>query len=236
MREVCFDTETTGLNPYEGHRLIEVGCVELIDGKRTSSVFHQLINPERDVPEESVKIHKITTEMLTDKPKFADIVDRFVAFLQDSPLIAHNSSFDMKFINYEFDLIPRERLKNEVVDSLALAKERYPGQKNSLDMLCKRFNIDTTQRELKGHGALLDAELLAEVYVELVGGSQKKLIEDKKNTSKLDTVSIDSLLNIIKNKQVRESRNFMNSENEIKAHRDFIEKYIKNSLWNKIES
>lgn len=232
IREICFDTETTGLNPFEGHRLIEIGCVELIDGKKTNNFYHQLINPERDVPEEAVKIHNITAEILSDKPKFRDIVQDFLNFIQDSPLIAHNAGFDMKFINFELNLANLDKLKNEVVDSLMLAKSLFPGQKNNLDALCKRFNIDNTKRAEDGHGALLDAELLADVYIELNGGSQKSLIKEEKNIAKTNIINIKEIIKNATNKQSIESRKFDIPEYELEAHKKFIEKYIKNSLWN----
>jgi DNA polymerase-3 subunit epsilon len=231
-REICFDTETTGLDPDEGHRLIEIGCVELVDGVRTKNCYHQLINPERNVPADAVKIHNITTDMLLDKPKFRDIVDSFVDFIGDCPLVAHNANFDMKFINFELDLISHKKLENKVIDSLMLAKALFPGQKNNLDALCRRYNIDNTKRELNGHGALLDAELLAEVYIELTGGSQKKLIEDDKNIIKSDTVDIDIFRKEIAEKSALENRHFKIDELEMKSHNEFIEKFIKNSLWN----
>ena len=175
MREVVFDTETTGLDPQKGDRLIEIGCIELVNRFPSGQVFHRYVNPERDVPAEAFAIHGLSGEFLKDKPRFAEIVDDLVAFLGDAPLVAHNAMFDLGFINAEFvrcnkSLVERERL----VDTLMLARRRHPGGANRLDDLCARYGIDNSRRTK--HGALLDAELLAEVYLELVGGRQASLI------------------------------------------------------------
>lgn len=231
-REICFDTETTGLNPNEGHRLIEIGCVEVIDGKRTDNCYHVLINPERDVPEEAVRVHHITTEMLADKPKFSAIIEDFLNFIQDSTLVAHNAGFDIKFINHELSLIGRENLKNKVVDSLALAKTIFPTQRNNLDALCKRYNVNNTKREEEGHGALLDAELLADVYIKMTNSLKEKLIQDVKNEKTENNIDINQLMNLIDKNEIIESRNFSIDENELQKHNEFINKHIKNSLWN----
>ncbi|MBO4956929.1 MAG: DNA polymerase III subunit epsilon [Rickettsiales bacterium] len=230
IREICFDTETTGFDPFTGDRLLEIGCVELIDGKRTGNYFHEIINPERDIPEDAVKIHGISNDKVIGKPVFKDIIDKFIEFVADSPLIAHNAPFDMKFLNYEFELAGYKKLENAVIDSLLLAKEKFPGQKNNLDALCKRFNVDASARVF--HGALLDAELLADVYIELNGGSQKSLIDEKNIDKKSSNTDIENILMDIKNRSVLESRNFKNSEDDINKHNEFLAKYVKNSLWN----
>jgi DNA polymerase-3 subunit epsilon len=175
MREVIFDTETTGLDPQKGDRLIEIGCIELVNRFPTGQVFHRYINPERDIPSEAFAIHGLSGEFLKGKPRFAEIVDELVSFLGDAPLVAHNAMFDLGFINAELArcnkaLVERERL----VDTLMLARRRHPGGANRLDDLCARYGIDNTHRTK--HGALLDAELLAEVYLELIGGRQASLI------------------------------------------------------------
>lgn len=229
-REICFDTETTGLDPDNGDRLVEIGCVELIDGKRTDRFFHELINPGIDVPEESAAIHGITTEKLVGKPAFSEIADKLLEFFDDSTLVAHNAGFDIKFINYELELCGHKKLKNEVIDSLMLAKSKFPGQKNNLDALCKRYNIDNSSRTF--HGALLDAELLADVYVELNGGAQKSFIEERNDSIKLNNVNIEDFLLKIKMKKVLPSRNFKVSENDLVKHDAFLEKYIPNNIWN----
>src|ERR1041385_1570973 len=174
MREIIFDTETTGLDPYQGDRLVEIGCVELLNGFPTGKTFHAYLNPERDVPEQAFAVHGLSTEFLKDKPSFADICEEFLAFVGDAPLVAHNAMFDLGFINAELErckkgLLQRERL----VDTLMLARRRYPAGPNKLDDLCGRFAIDLSRRTK--HGALLDAELLAEVYVELTGKRQARL-------------------------------------------------------------
>src|SRR5689334_20335793 len=174
MREIVFDTETTGLDPYQGDRLVEVGCVELINGFPTGNTFHAYLNPERDMPEAAFNVHGLSIDFLKDKPLFADVVEEFLAFVGDAPLIAHNAMFDLGFINAELERckkapVPRERL----VDTLLIARRRYPAGPNNLDTLCARFSIDTSRRTK--HGALLDAELLAEVYVELTGKRQARL-------------------------------------------------------------
>lgn len=230
-REICFDTETTGLDPLTGDRLLEIGCVELINNKRTGNYFHEIINPERDIPEDAVKIHGISNNKVIDKPIFKDIIDKFIEFIADSPLIAHNAPFDMKFLHHEFELLGYKKLENTVIDSLLLAKEKFPGQKNNLDALCKRFNIDASARVF--HGALLDAELLADVYIELNGGSQKSLIDDINVNKKAINISIDELLMEIKNREILPNRNFKNNDLDIEKHNEFLTKYIKNSLWNK---
>jgi DNA polymerase-3 subunit epsilon len=174
MRQIVLDTETTGLDPHKGHRIIEIGCVELIDRKRTGNELHQYLQPDRKIDAGAMEVHGITNELLQDKPRFADIVDDFLAYIKDSELIIHNAPFDVGFIDKELSLISPDlgdtKKYCEVIDSLVMARRMRPGQKNSLDALCRHFNIDNSQREL--HGALLDAELLAEVYLALTGGQE----------------------------------------------------------------
>jgi DNA polymerase III subunit epsilon len=174
MREIVFDTETTGLDPYQGHRLLEIGCVELVNRFPTGQTFHRHINPERDVPVEAFNVHGLSFEFLKSTPLFADIATELAEFIGDAPLIAHNASFDLGFLNAELErigqpIVARERL----VDTLLLARRKYPGGSNRLDDLCQRFGIDNSRRTK--HGALLDAELLAEVYLELIGARQAQL-------------------------------------------------------------
>ncbi|MFW2440242.1 MAG: DNA polymerase III subunit epsilon [Arenicellales bacterium] len=179
MRQVVLDTETTGLDPHKGHRIIEIGCVELIDRKRTGNELHQYLQPDRKIDAGAIEVHGITNEFLQDKPKFADIVDDFLSYIKNSQLIIHNAPFDVGFINTELKLTGRDLGETskycEVIDTLVMARRMRPGQKNSLDALCRHFNIDNSTREL--HGALLDAELLAEVYLALTGG-QEALFKD----------------------------------------------------------
>jgi DNA polymerase III subunit epsilon len=175
MREIVFDTETTGLDPYQGHRLVEIGCVELVNRFPSGKVFHKYVNPERDMPAEAFAVHGLSAEFLKDKPFFSEICEELIEFVGDAPLVAHNANFDLGFLNAELErcgrvLVARERL----VDTLLLARRRHPAGPNGLDHLCSRYGIDNSRRTK--HGALLDAELLAEVYIELIGGRQTSLI------------------------------------------------------------
>lgn len=175
MREIVLDTETTGLDPLRGDRLVEIGCVEIFNRMPTGQTFHRYINPERDVPAEAFEVHGLSTEFLADKPLFAQIADEFLAFIGDAPLVIHNASFDIGFINAELGRLPRPAIARErLVDTLLLARRKHPGVSNRLDDLCSRYAIDNSRRTK--HGALLDAELLAEVYVDLIGARQSQLI------------------------------------------------------------
>jgi len=172
MRQIVLDTETTGLEPEAGHRVIEVGGVELIDRKPTGRHFHRYVNPQREVDEGALSVHGITNDFLADKPLFADIADELLAFIDGAELVIHNAPFDVMFLDYELGRLPQRRRRIEerctVVDTLALARHKHPGQKNSLDALCRRYDVDNSQRDL--HGALLDAEILADVYLMMTGG------------------------------------------------------------------
>ena len=174
MREVVLDTETTGLDPAEGHRIVEIGCVELQDHLPTGRSFQCYLHPERPVPVESQRIHGLTDEFLADKPKFADVAEAFLDFIGDAALVIHNASFDLKFVNSELHRIGKPPIPAaRAIDTIEIAKAKIPGVRYSLDELCKRFGIDLSARTK--HGALLDAELTAQVYLELVGGRQRKL-------------------------------------------------------------
>lgn len=174
MREIVLDTETTGLDPYQGHRLIEIGCIELLNRMPTGQVFHHYVHPDRDIPEEAFRVHGISLDMLKDKPRFHEIADDLLAFLGDAPLVIHNAAFDMGFINAELERVSRPLLdRTRMIDTLLLARRKYPGGSNRLDDLCARYRIDTSRRVK--HGALLDAELLAEVYIELIDARQATL-------------------------------------------------------------
>jgi len=181
MRQIILDTETTGLEPSEGHRIIEIGCVELVNRRITGNTFHQYIQPDREVDAGAREVHGITDEFLADKPRFADIVGEFLAFVRGAELIIHNAPFDVGFINHEFSLLkdPVGPLSDHctVVDTLAIARRLHPGQRNNLDALCKRYQIDNSQREL--HGALLDAEILADVYVAMTGGQATLSLDNR---------------------------------------------------------
>ncbi len=174
LREIVIDTETTGLDPAVGHRLIEVGCIEIVNRIPTGREFHRYLNPERDIHRDAVDVHGLTAEFLKDKPLFRDIADEFLEFIGDDPLVAHNASFDMAFLNAELARVPRPLLAvGRVVDTLAIARRRHPAGPNSLDALCKRYGIDNSKRTK--HGALMDSILLAHVYVELLGERQATL-------------------------------------------------------------
>lgn len=175
MREIVLDTETTGLDPDQGDRLVEIGCVELFNHMPTGNTYHQYINPQRDMPQEAFNVHGLSEEFLSDKPVFATVVQAFLDFIGDAKLVIHNASFDMKFLNAELrraalPVIPMA----QALDTLDIARRKFPGAQNSLDALCRRFNIDNSSRVL--HGALLDSEILAEVYLELIGGRQPDFV------------------------------------------------------------
>lgn len=187
MREIILDTETTGLDPATGDRIVEIGAVELLNHLPTGRTFHVYINPERDMPKEAEAVHGLSSAFLKDKPVFSAIAQDFIDFIGDAPLIIHNASFDMAFINAELGFvrlppIPAER----VVDTLHIARQKHPGAANSLDALCRRYGIDNGKRTK--HGALLDSELLAEVYLELIGGRQTALILEASVTKKAATI------------------------------------------------
>lgn len=223
MLEIILDTETTGLDPKNGHRIIEIGCIELNRKVKTGRVFHKYIHPERDVPEEAFKIHGISTASLQDKPIFSAIADEFIDFIGDAKLVIHNAQFDMKFLNHELSLLKLPNISNDrVIDTLMLARKRFPGSPASLDALCRRFNIDLSARTK--HGALLDAELLTEVYIELLGGSQSMMFFEQPG-NKIEMSDIK--------RKYREMRNFPIDQHEEEAHKEFLNK-IKNPLWNKI--
>ena len=172
MRQIILDTETTGLEPKQGHRIIEIGCIELINRRKTERNFHQYLNPERDIEDGAFNIHGLSNEFLSDKSRFADIAQEFIDFIRDGELIIHNAPFDVGFINAELKLLGKKWGKIEdyctVFDTLLLAREKHPGQKNNLDALCKRYEVDNSQRDL--HGALLDAQILLDVYLQMTGG------------------------------------------------------------------
>jgi len=175
MREIVLDTETTGLDPFQGHRLVEIGCIELLNRIPTGQTFHRYLNPERSMPEEAFAVHGLTDGFLKDKPLFAEVAEELIAFLGEAPLVIHNAGFDVGFLNAELEragrpLIARERM----IDTLMIARRKHPGGSNRLDDLCARYAIDNSRRTK--HGALLDAELLAEVYVELIDARQAQLV------------------------------------------------------------
>lgn len=218
MREIVLDTETTGFDPYSGHRLVEIGCVELINHMPSGNTYHQYINPERDVPEEVVKVHGLDNAFLDDKPKFAEVVDDFLAFIGDDKLVIHNAEFDMKFLNAELGWLDKAKLPmDQAIDTLKIAREKFPGERVNLDALCRKYGVDNSNRTK--HGALLDSELLAEVYLELIGGREPGLL------LKEETGNIFGQKRNVERK-FREPRNFLASEEEQENHNSFMEKKV----------
>lgn len=226
VREIVLDTETTGLEPAEGHRLVEIGCLELENHLPTGKTFHTYLNPLRDVPAEASRVHGLTTEFLKKHPVFTEKVGEFLDFIGEDTLVIHNAEFDMKFINAELKTsgFPSLSMKR-VIDTLPMARLKFPGQPANLDALCRRFKVDNSER--KFHGALLDAELLAEVYLELMGGRQHGL-----GLASEAAAVTSAQLNAKIKRQKREPRSFPPSAEETAAHETFVEK-IKNSLWKK---
>ena len=226
MREIVLDTETTGLSPDNGDRIVEIGCVELINHVPTNNTYQVYLNPEKDMDPGAEKVHGLTNEFLLDKPKFIEIADSFLDFIGDSNLIAHNADFDINFLNSELVRAKKDKISNDrVVDTLKIARSKFPGARNSLDALCKRFFVDNSNRSL--HGALLDSELLAEVYLELVGGKEPDL-ELSTNTVKKDNNSQNRTSNVSARKNKLKTRITNIDE---KNHRDFLASLPKESLW-----
>lgn len=229
MREIVFDTETTGLSPDSGHRLVEIGCVEIVNRVATGRTFHRYINPERGMPSEAEAIHGLSVTFLSDKPCFHIVVDELIEFLGESPLVAHNAGFDFAFLNWELGNCGRPPIAmTRMVDTLALARTRHPGAKHSLDALCNRYGIDRSQR-IK-HGALLDAELLAQVYVELCGGRQIGLgLGEAKAADPAEKPTGDSP-HPVAPRPVRPARPHAASPEELARHAAFIQK-LADPLW-----
>lgn len=221
-RQVVLDTETTGLSTADDHRIIEIGCVEIINRRLTGRNFHQYINPQREIDAGAIEVHGITNDALADKPLFADIADEFLAFVEGAELIIHNAPFDVGFLNHELGKMPDQQTRIEticsVLDTLKMARDRHPGQKNNLDALCKRYDVDNTNREL--HGALLDAEILADVYLTMTGGqvslslaAEQPAVTDHQQNDSIITASAQQKRKVIKA-----------SEDELAAHQAMLEK------------
>lgn len=230
VREIVFDTETTGLDPKSGDKLVEIGAVELINHMPTGVTYHQYINPEREVPEDAYKVHGLNLEFLKDYPTFRDIAKEWMDFVgDDGILVAHNASFDMSFINHELQGCGYPVYEwDRVIDTLEIARQKFPHSKVNLDALCKRFGVDNTSRTL--HGALLDAQLLAEVYLELLGGQEPSMQLGEnahRDSAVAKTVSAQSL-----KRQFRPARDFPLSAEDLAAHEDFMTNKIKDSVWN----
>ena len=223
MREIVLDTETTGLDPLAGHRVVEVGCIELVNTVATGKTFHAYFNPEMIMPSGAQDIHGLTDEFLADKPLFAERLEELLAFIGDAQLVIHNAQFDIGFLNAELERVGRATLTNPYVDTVSVARRKFPGQRVSLDALCERFNVDNSARTK--HGALLDAELLAEVYLELSGGRQR----DLGLAPELSTAAVSGLV-IAVNRPVRPPRPHLPSAAELAAHAEFL-KQITAPLW-----
>ncbi len=225
MREIVLDTETTGLSPADGHRVLEIGAVEIVHQAPTGRVFHHLINPERDVPEDAVRVHGHTAEHLKEKPVFASLVEDFLAFVGDARLVIHNAEFDMRFVNAELARLGREPIgMDRVVDTLALARKKHPGQQNSLDALCDRYRIDRSRRVK--HGALLDAEILVEIYGELTGGRQRSLSFDDRR--EFGGALVERIRRPVEPRPPRAAR--LRPEEE-EAHRSHVAALGEGALW-----
>jgi DNA polymerase-3 subunit epsilon len=227
VREIVFDTETTGLNPAGGDRMVEIGCVEMFNRVETGRHFHCYFNPERDMPFEAEMVHGLSTTFLSDKPLFTDKAADLIEFIEDSPLVAHNASFDFGFLNLELERCGRPVVSmSRMVDTLTLARSRHPGAKHSLDALCMRFGIDRSHRVK--HGALLDAQLLAQVYVELTGGRQigLGLVADA------GTVAVQKSAGPVTIREPRPARPHAALAEELERHRAFIAKLV-NPLWDR---
>jgi DNA polymerase-3 subunit epsilon len=223
MREIVLDTETTGLDPVAGHRLVEIGCVEIFNHVATGRVFHSYLNPEREVPIEAFNVHGLSYDFLKDQPLFGHVVEDLLSFLEDAPLIIHNARFDMKFINHELERLSKPPIPYQrTIDTLDIARQQFPGSPASLDALCRRFKIDNSSR-IK-HGALLDAELLAEIYLELKGGRQPDL-EFSQTAS-----TIVSVVGPSQETPIRSARFYTVSEEERQAHQALLAR-LSHPLW-----
>jgi DNA polymerase-3 subunit epsilon len=237
MRQIVLDTETTGLEPADGHRIIEIGCVELLDRRITGNTYHQYIQPDREIDAGAIEVHGISNESLVDKPRFADIAAEFLEFVKGAELVIHNAPFDVGFIDHEFRLLatfPGTVVDHcKVLDTLAMARRLHPGQRNSLDALCKRYDIDNSQREL--HGALLDAEILADVYLMMTGGQVSLSLDSRTDSGGKQRQDIQRLA------ADREPlRVIRASESECQAHAARMEAIEKacggSSVWGRLES
>ena len=221
MLEIFLDTETTGISAKEGHKIVEIACIETKDLIPTNNIFHKIINPQRNVPDQAFKIHGFSTEFLKDKDTFDKIADEFLNFVKGKKIIIHNAMFDLGFLNHELSLIKKGLVDSKnVIDSLDVARNKFPGASNSLDALCKRFNIDLTRR--KKHNALLDCELLREVYINLLDAKEPKFNLSPSSHDKFNSLNI----NKIYNKKVVEI-----SENESKLHKEFLKSELKKNFY-----
>ena len=229
IREIILDTETTGLEPLDGHRIVEIGALEMKNKVVTGNKFHFYVNPERDIPTEAYRIHGISGEFLKTKPLFIEIVDEFLEFIGNSRLVIHNAPFDIKFLNHELSRVSRPSLEPmRAIDTLIMARKMFPGARSSLDALCKRFKVDNSGRQL--HGALKDAALLADVYVELTGGRQVtfNMASAKKESAEQNIAQAGGGLNFSGSNK---GLTIAPTKEELKKHKEFIEKIV-SPLWN----
>jgi len=227
QREIILDTETTGLDPHTGDRIVEIGCVEILNSIPSGQTFHVYLDPERDVPEEAFRIHGLSSEFLRGKPKFQDVAIDFLAFIGDARLVIHNAEFDMKFINAELSRCKHPSISaDRVIDTLSMARRKHPGASNSLDALCARYRIDNSRRTK--HGALLDAEILAEVYAELAGGRQSALAL---TSAEVEVTKIEAVAPITVSRG-NELGSLIRVEDDI-AHRAFVGAMGEKAVWRK---
>jgi len=232
MRQIVLDTETTGLDPKQGHRIIEIGCVEMINRRLTGNNYHQYIQPDREIDEGAQAVHGITPEFLADKPRFADAVGDFLEYIKGAELIIHNAPFDVGFINHELNLVGPEygevATYCEVIDTLVMARKMRPGKKNNLDALCKEYEVNNTQRDL--HGALLDSELLAEVYLHMTGGQSTLLLESEEESAEgNESTGSQRIQRIASNRPALKI--VPPSDSELNEHQAFVKRMGESCLW-----
>ena len=225
MFEIILDTETTGLSITQKHRIVEIGCIELKNQIPTNKIFHEHLNPQRSISEEAYKIHGYSDEFLSDKKTFAEIAESFLDFIKDKKIIIHNAAFDLSFLNYEFGLINKKKINNNnVIDTLTIAQQKYPGSSNSLDALCKRFNIDNSKREK--HNALIDCQLLKEIYINLIDQKEPRL--NLKNVEVYSKKIAD--LSIQKNNNLRKI--IKPSKKELELHNTYLKSQLRKNFFN----
>ena len=221
MKEVVLDTETTGISVREGHRIVEIGCIELENLISTKKTFHCYLNPETKVSEKALEVHGYTDEFLSKQPKFIDVVDKFLDFIDGKRLVIHNAEFDLSHLNNELNLLGKNKIKNEVIDTLSLARDKFPGSSINLDALCKRYNIDNTKRTK--HTALIDCDLLAKVYINLLDQKEPRL-DFRSNEN---SINHKSEKNVLYFKRVVKP-----SDDELKKHKDYLNSYLKKNYFN----
>jgi DNA polymerase-3 subunit epsilon len=229
VREVVLDTETTGLDPKKGDRIVEIGAVELFNHMPTGRYFHKYLNPDRPMPQEAFAVHGLSDDFLKEKPRFLDIMDEFISFIGDAKMVIHNASFDMKFLNAELKRAGAKIYSDQqAIDTLLIARKKFPGAQNSLDALCRRFSIDNSRREK--HGALLDSELLSDVYLELIGGRQPDLVLKVDDDEKLE--NYEKSRREVRSKRKTELKSLITEAEKIN-HEEFLKTLGEDSIWRK---